>query len=77
MHRNRSVKQRAWALSLRLLVLPRLNNTNAQLLEKTDQLGNQPGFSYAVTTTYGTNINIDASPNVIANAEATLVIEIL
>ena len=46
---------------------------HAQLLERTSSnWGTNRVFSYAVTTTYGTNINVDASPNVITKAEAVL-----
>ena len=45
----------------------------AQLLERTNSnWGTNRVFSYAITTTYGTNINVDASPNVITKAEAVL-----
>ena len=45
----------------------------AQLLERSNtNWGTNRIFSYAITTTYGTNINIDASPNVITKAEAIL-----
>ena len=45
----------------------------AQLLERTNSnWGTNRVFSYAITTTYGTNINEDASPNVITKAEAVL-----
>ena len=36
------------------------------------QWGSNRVFSYAVQTTYGTNISIEASPNVITKAEAVL-----
>ena len=45
----------------------------AQLLERSNtNWGTNRIFSYAITTTYGTNINVDASPNVITKAEAVL-----
>ena len=45
----------------------------AQLLERTNSnWGTNRVFSYAITTTYGTNITVDASPNVITKAEAVL-----
>lgn len=45
----------------------------AQLLERTNSnWGTNRVFSYAITTTYGTNISVDASPNVITKAEAVL-----
>ena len=47
--------------------------TEAQLLERSNtNWGTNRVFSYAITTTYGTNISVDASPNVIAKAEAVL-----
>ena len=47
--------------------------SHAQLLERTSSnWGTNRIFSYAVTTTYGTNISVDASPNVITKAEAIL-----
>lgn len=46
---------------------------HAQLLERSNtNWGTNRVFSYAVTTTYGTSTSIDASPNVIAKAEAIL-----
>ena len=48
----------------------------AQLLERSNtNWGTNRIFSYAVTTTYGTNIVVDASPNVITKAEAVLKIK--
>lgn len=45
----------------------------AQLLERQNtNWGTNRVFSYAVTTTYGTHISVDASPNVITKAEAVL-----
>ena len=45
----------------------------AQLLERSNtNWGTNRIFSYAITTTYGTNIVVDASPNVITKAEAVL-----
>ena len=45
----------------------------AQLLERSNtNWGTNRIFSYAITTTYGTNISVDASPNVITKAEAVL-----
>ena len=47
--------------------------TKAQVLERSNtNWGTNRIFSYAITTTYGTNINVDASPNVITKAEAVL-----
>ena len=47
--------------------------SKAQLLERSNtNWGTNRIFSYAITTTYGTNINVDASPNVITKAEAIL-----
>ena len=47
--------------------------TEAQLLERSNtNWGTNRVFSYAITTTYGTNISVDASPNVITKAEAVL-----
>ena len=46
---------------------------HSQLLERSNtNWGTSRVFSYAVTTTYGTSTSIDASPNVIAKAEAIL-----
>ena len=46
---------------------------HSQLLEKNNtNWGTSRVFSYAVTTTYGTSTSIDASPNVVAKAEAIL-----
>lgn len=79
MHRRTTgaPKNRAWALSAGLLIPAMIGMpANAQLLETArTNWGTNRVFSYAVTTTYGTNISIDASPNVIANAEAELVIK--
>ena len=48
----------------------------AQLLERSNtNWGTNRIFSYAITTTYGTNIVVDASPNVITKAEAVLKIK--
>ena len=73
MHRRTTgaPKNRAWALSAGLLIPAMIGMpANAQLLETArTNWGTNRVFSYAVTTTYGTNISIDASPNVIANAE--------
>ena len=45
----------------------------AQVLERSNtNWGTNRIFSYAITTTYGTNISVDASPNVITKAEAEL-----
>ena len=45
----------------------------AQVLERSNtNWGTNRIFSYAITTTYGTNISVDASPNVITKAEAVL-----
>ena len=45
----------------------------AQILERSNtNWGTNRIFSYAITTTYGTNISVDASPNVITKAEAVL-----
>ena len=47
--------------------------TKAQVLERSNtNWGTNRIFSYAITTTYGTNISVDASPNVITKAEAVL-----
>ena len=47
--------------------------SKAQLLERSNtNWGTNRIFSYAITTTYGTNISVDASPNVITKAEAVL-----
>ena len=48
----------------------------AQVLERSNtNWGTNRIFSYAITTTYGTNISVDASPNVITKAEAVLKIK--
>ena len=45
----------------------------AQVLERSNtNWGTNRIFSYAITTTYGTNISVDASPNVMTTAEAVL-----
>ena len=47
--------------------------TKAQVLERSNtNWGTNRIFSYAITTTYGTNISVDASPNVTTKAEAIL-----
>ena len=76
MHKNETTapKKRAWALSAGLLVPTMIGmSANAQLLESArTNWGTNRVFSYSVTTTYGTNISIEASPNVITKAEAIL-----
>ena len=47
--------------------------TNAQVLERSNtNWGSSRVFSYSVTTTYGVNTSVQASPNVKTKAEATL-----
>ena len=47
--------------------------TRAQVLESSKtNWGSSRVFSYAVTTTYGVNTSVQASPNVKTKAEATL-----
>ena len=72
MHQNKK-----WVLSAGFL-LPALIGmpVNAQLLERSNtNWGTNRVFSYSVQTTYGTNISIDASPNVKTKAEAELLIK--
>ena len=76
MHSNKTgaPKQRAWVLSAGFLVPAMIGmSANAQLLESAKtNWGTNRVFSYSVTTTYGTNISVDASPNVKTKAEAVL-----
>ena len=69
MHQNKT-----WLLSAGLLLSAWIGMpVNAQLLERSNtNWGTNRVFSYSVTTTYGTNISIEASPNVITKAEAIL-----
>lgn len=72
MHQNKT-----WLLSAGLVLSAWIGMpVNAQLLERSNtNWGTNRVFSYSVTTTYGTNISIDASPNVKAKAEAELLIK--
>ena len=69
MNKKRSIALMAFVIFSTLFELP----AKAQLLERSNtNWGTNRIFSYAITTTYGTNINVDASPNVITKAEAIL-----
>ena len=70
----RYLQVRTWALSVGVLISSLSGiSANAQLLESSrTQWGTNRVFSYSVQTTYGTNISIEASPNVITKAEAIL-----
>ena len=65
MHSNKTEapKKRAWALSAGLLIPAMIGmSANAQMLESSKtNWGTNRVFSYAVTTTYGTNISVDAA----------------